>query len=232
MYKKLMIFIFVIFCVISCSKDGNKLSYDGIDYNIVNNPKDFVKNFQKNIPSAIKFKINNYKQYMIDIKSECDNQGIDITRVLSPVKVINAETKQLYSMRDIFTVISGRTINPDNEVFLINLITPEIEKDSDTPANLKNYFKYIAGLWWSHQGKDVILSPELKPGSKICDSCNAEVFYGDGYCYGYYTENNLNVSRLWCNACMEKYLDEYKKSGTCFDKDDVRRANSFSKIKN
>ncbi len=64
---------------------------------------------------------------------------------------------------------------------------------------LVDYYRYLAGLWWSHQ-----------QGPRICDRCMQAVAHGEGYVKGHIREGRLYAQRLYCADCVRDFqTDEF-----------------------
>ena len=210
------------------AQSGKTVIYDGINYQVVSTARDFLLAYRDSKPAALIFKINDYQKTMSNINTEGQKLNIDITKAFSPATIARASNLELYSMMEAFTVLQGGTLSPNVDAYVFNNVRPSSGNISrlETVNNLRNYFKYLAGLWWPK------LTQEQR-NSRICDSCYKNISYGNGYAYGFYASGNLSVWRLWCDDCMEERLNDYKENGNIneggfFDPIDIHRANEYA----
>ena len=220
---KVVLFIFV-FCFISLSTyaHAEQLKFDGKNYSVVTNVKAFVEGYKSGTPTMIKIMGKDYKDINNKIMEYATSIGLDYAKVYSPSKVIYGKNNEVLSMKESFklsgiffknTITLGN--NPgaqvedyNNDIFYIptfSLPTQVTEKDV---KNIRKYYKYLATLWWQHQNPNAVITPELPPGSKICDSCNGEVKYGKGYIYGMIEGDYIKANRLYCDKCMDKMIND------------------------
>lgn len=200
-----------------------KVSFDGVTYEIVDNAEDFVNGYKKGIPTVIKFTGKYYVELSKKIINSATNMKIDYQVVYDPSKVVYVKNNHVLSLYEVLN-LSGIKENSrfiiggnksDHEIdyengkfyFLTNILP--IKKIEEDKLYVKKYFKYLAKLWWSDQDPEARFSPELKPGSKICDATNKEVRYGEGYIYGYIEKGILYSSRLFCDEYMEIFITNY-----------------------
>jgi hypothetical protein len=224
-----LVLLFMIIGIFSAfAQSGRTVTYDGITYQVVTTARDFLLAYRDSKPAALIFKINDYQRTMSSINTEGQRLNIDITQAFSPSTIARASNLELYSMMEAFTVLQGGTLSPNVDAYVFNSVRPSSGNTSrlETVNNLRNYYKYLAGLWWPRLTAD-------QRNSRMCDSCYKSISYGDGYAYGFYASGNLAVYRLWCNTCMEERLNDYRENGNIneggfFDPIDISRANAYA----
>lgn len=232
-------FIFVLclsmFGVSISAQSGRTVNYDGINYQIVTTARDFLIAYRDSKPAALLFKINDYHTTVNNIMNEGERLNISYSQAFSPTTVARANNLQVYSMGEIFTVMQGGQLNPNNDAYLFNNARPvstSVSRDSSA-RNLKTYFRYLAGLWWPQRNpRDTDSSHSGTPGARICDSCSNDILFGEGFIYGYYANRNLVAYRLWCENCIDELIESYRKNGLTreggfFEEEDVSRANDY-----
>ena len=211
------------------------VKYNDITYKLAYSVAGFIDDFINSKASALAFKVNDYPAIIKQIESAAAGKNLNVKDIYDSSLVINLADNTVYPSRQLFAIERGTKANPNADVYIFNKIIPPPPARNvpeSTINNLFAYYKHLASLWWARQNRNAVLSPELRAGSKICDSCNAEVKYGDGYCYGYFSGEQFTVYRLWCNRCMEYNVTRYKEGYDYFDEMDVFRANNFAESKN
>jgi len=226
--------------IFSAFAQSNRIvNFDGITYQVVTNPDDFVASFINQRPAAIIYRINDYLQIGQAIMREAENLNIDVTQVYDPTTLVRADTMQLIPRAEVFrhimpdtTIVgpnSGTQVTSNIEVYMFNKVRPVSNiSRQQSAANLLIYFKYVAEEWW------LTLSAQQR-NDRICDSCYKGIRYGGGYIYGYIAGNVIRSWRLWCDDCMDERVQNYKDHGLWksggngfFEAEDVRRANEFA----
>jgi hypothetical protein len=165
---------------------------------------------------------------MLNIRNEGERLNIDISQAFAPHIVVRAANLQIYTTVEVFSLLQGGTVSPNVDAYVFNKARPSSGETSRTESanNLKAYFKYLSGLWWP-------LLNASERNSKNCDSCRKGIPYGNGYIYGFYDNVTLRAWQLWCDDCMEGYLERYRTNGLAveggfFEAEDVRRANEYA----
>ncbi len=204
-------FLLLLFLVISSSiVYSQQKVFDGKSYILVSDSKSFVEGYKKRIPTMIRCAGSDFKTINQEIMRYSTNEGLDYSKVYSPGKVIYEPNNELLSEAEIYKLLGmGNTFismgnNPGakvqdykNDYFLIPTKSSPLQVNSSDIKNIKKYFKYLASIWW----KD-------KPGDKICDQCNSSISHGEGYINGRIENGYLYANRLYCNECMNKYMNE------------------------
>ena len=238
--KRFVCITMLFICIVSGSifaKSSKTITFDGVTYQVVTKPTDFLLAFKNNNPAAIIYRINDYLQIGTEIMNEAERLNIDVTQAYDPSTLVRADTMQLIPRAEVFRIImpeatiiapnSGNTITSNIEVYMFNKARPFSDKSRRESAdNLLAYFKYVAKEWWT------TLNAQQR-NDRICDSCYKGISYGDGYLYGYIAGNVIRSWRLWCDDCMKERVQKYYDNGLSaeggyFESEDVRRANDYA----
>ena len=239
--KKFLCFTIILMCIISgfaCAQNNRTITFDGVTYQVVTKPTDFIQAFINQKSAAIIYKINDYLEVGREIMGEAERLGLDVTQVYDPTTLVRAQNMQLIPRAEIFrlmmpdaTIISpnsGNTVNSNIEVYMFNKVRAvSTISRTESANNLLVYYKYVAREWW--QTLDA-----QERNNRICDSCYHGIAYGDGYIYGYIAGDVIRSWRLWCDNCMKTrvqgYSDNglYTEEGGFFESEDVRRANDYA----
>ena len=218
------------------AQSGRTVTFDGVTYQVVTRPADFITAFKNQNPAAIIFRFSNYLQIGREIISEAERQNIDVTQVYDPSTLVKANNMQLIARAEVLRLImpgatviapdSGNTVNANDEVYMFNKVRPVSNISRQQSAdNLLIYFKYLARVWWT------TINAQQR-NDRICDSCYKGISYGNGYIYGYVAGNVIRTWRLWCNDCMNERIQKYREHGHeengFFEAEDVRRANDYA----
>jgi len=232
MKKTILIIVLIVFCALSATAQNKTVTWDGTTYQVVTQARDFLLAYKDSKPAALLFKINDYQKTMFSIRDESARLDIDMTQAFDPTVIVKASNLELYTIMEAFTLVQGGNVTPNVDAYVFNKVKQASGNVSraESANNLKVYFKYLAGLWWPRLN-------ESQKNSRMCDSCYKSISYGNGFAYGYYSNGNLSVWRLWCDDCMEKRLEDYRKDGLVnlangsgfFDAADVYRANEYAK---
>jgi len=214
------------------------INFDGVTYQVVTKPAEFILAFKNNNPAAIIYKTNDYLQIGREIMNEAERLNIDVTKVYDPTTLVRADNLQLISRSEVLRLIMPEAsiyaptpVNPINsniEVYMFNKARPSSSVSRNESANnLLAYFKYVAREWWT------TLNVQQRH-NRMCDSCYNGISYGDGYLYGYIAGNVIRSWRLWCDNCMKERIQAYinngiSEEGGYFEAEDVRRANDYAK---
>jgi len=237
--KKYLYIAMILFCIISGSifaQSGKTVNFDGITYQVVTKPVDFIAAFQNQKPAAITYKINDYLPIGQEIMKEAERLKIDVTQVYDPTTLVRADTMQLIPRMEVLRLVmpetkiigpnSGNQVTSNIDVYMFNKVRPVSNISRQQSAdNLLAYFKYVASKWWP------TLNAQQR-NDRICDSCYEGIKYGDGYIYGYIAGNVIRTWRLWCDDCMNERIQNYRDHGHgkngFFEAEDVRRANEYA----
>ena len=120
--KKFSGIILVLILIVSGSlfaQSSRSINFDGITYQVVTRPLDFITAFQNQNPAAILYRINDYLQIGQQIMGEAERLGLDVTQVYDPTTLVRADTMQLIPRVEVIrlimpeaTIIGPGSVNP------------------------------------------------------------------------------------------------------------------------
>jgi len=222
--RKCVFFFIIFFGGTLVFSQTRMVVFGSVSYSIVTTPEEFVAAYQNNKMAAISLKAKDFTVVAGKIMDLCAKQKINVMNVFDPNLVMNARTKQQYSRQEVTNLLNRNPSSPNDDIYLLTYENRENTKNlsKETEAkNIKAYFKFIASIWWSNQSGGRL---------KQCDDCNKSMNYGEGYCFGFYQAptDSYRILRLWCDDCMDVFIQGHITGKNPVDHDIVLQANDYA----